>query len=294
MKYKHILALLVATLLLGACASEDNNKAGSGFIEANDVIVSAETAGRVLAMNVREGQAVQTGQVLTVVDTTNLALQLDATQAAVAVAETNLNSARIQVEQATATSKFANKELERVKSLIATSSASQRQLDQADHQATEASIAMNAASSQVNTAEAEIKRLNAQIALIQDNLSNCVVKSPIGGTILDKFVEPGELVSPGKPLYKVASLDPVWVKVYLSAPAFSEVKLGDKAQVSTETDSANIDGTVVWMADEAEFTPKNVQTAEARADLVYAVKVRIANPDHALKVGQPVYVTVGS
>jgi HlyD family secretion protein len=108
--------------------------------------------------------------------------------------------------------------------------------------------------------------------------------------VTEKFIEPGELLSPGKPIARISRLDTVTVKVYLTTDKFAQVTLGDRAVVSTESGSQEYHGTVVWTSDEAEFTPKNVQTEEARADLVYAVKVCIPNPDRTLKVSMPVFV----
>ena len=108
--------------------------------------------------------------------------------------------------------------------------------------------------------------------------------------VTEKFVEPGELLSPGKAIARIARLDTVTVKIYLTTGQFAGVKLGDRTTISTESGDKEYAGTVIWTSDKAEFTPKNVQTEEARADLVYAVKVSVPNPDRTLKVAMPVFV----
>lgn len=288
--YALLLGLLTAALF--GCASNNGLAGGSGMIEADEVLVAAETSGRVLARYVDEGDVVAVGDTLATLDASHVDLQLESLHAARKVALSNLRTARIQAEQAEATEKFAQKEFARASELLQSGTASQRQYDQAQHEHATAVNAHNTARSQVRTVQAEIERIDTEIASLQRVRKDFAVLSPTRGTVTEKFVEPGELLAPGKPVIRIADLSSVWVKIYLNATAFAEVNLGDTASVDIETGAEPMSGVVIWTADKAEFTPKNVQTEESRADLVYAVKVRIANDDARLKIGMPVFVTL--
>jgi HlyD family secretion protein len=142
-------------------------------------------------------------------------------------------------------------------------------------------------------AAANLQKINAEIALLTQQLSDCFPAAPIGGIVSDKFVEVGELVNIGAPLLKIVGLDTVTVKIYLPASDLTQIKLGDKAEVDPEDNSSQpLPGVITWISPEAEFTPKNVQTKEARANLVYAIKITIPNSQQILKIGMPVSVKI--
>ena len=129
--------------------------------------------------------------------------------------------------------------------------------------------------------------------MLRQQLTDCTPLAPVAGVVVKKYVEVGELVTPGQPLIEIARLDTVWVKVYLPPEDLTRINLGDRAEVDPEDGRAEpMIGRVSWIASAAEFTPKNVQTREARADLVYAIKVIIPNPEHTLKIGMPVAVRI--
>lgn len=285
---------LLALGLLPGCGNKTNGFGGSGLIETEDVLVSAETAGRVLERFFDEGSDVVANDTLLIIDPSRLALQLAAAEAQQSAADANLSAARVQLKKAKETEQYAQKELTRVRTLLNSGTATRRQFDQVEHDHANAAIAVEQASAQIKAIEAETQRVAAEINRIKRELRDTRPVAPVGGTVTDDYVETGELLSPGKPIAKIARLDTVWVKIYLSAGDFANVKLGDAATVDTESDLGTLPGTIVWTSEEAEFTPKNVQTEEARADLVYAVKVSIPNPDRALKVGMPVFVTIGA
>jgi HlyD family secretion protein len=154
-------------------------------------------------------------------------------------------------------------------------SATQRQVDELAHQHESAALNLLAAESNVRSTAAEIDVIDANIAQVKRKLQDCYPVSPVGGTAIEKFVEAGELLSAGRPIVKLAQLDTMWVKVYLPASDFAQVKIGDTVTVDAEAGGEPYRGTIIWTADEAEFTPKNTQTKKSRANLVYAVKVLI-------------------
>lgn len=287
-----IWSALLAPALLSGCADKDTAGSGSGMIESEEVIVSAEIAGRVMTRLFDEGSVVRTGDTLAVIDTTRVALQRDAALTGRNAAEAQLSTAHVQLVQARETEQFAKGELDRVSRLLSSGTASQRQFDQGQHEYNSAVNARRALEAQIRTIEAELARIDVQVADIERAYRDCFPLAPTRGTITEKYIAAGELLAPGKPIARIASLDTVWVKVYLPTSTFAHVKIGQRAAVSTESGGQRFDGTVVWTSDEAEFTPKNVQTEEARANLLYAVKVLIPNPEGVLKIGMPVFVTM--
>lgn len=289
-----LLTITTALIALGfvGCSGGDNAIGGSGLLEADEVIVSAEMPGRTERLYFDEGSNVRSGDTLLSIDPSRLKLELAATEAASDVSQARLNTTRIQAEQASRMEQFAKSERDRVANLIKSGSATQKQLDQLEFEYAQAKLAQRAAAANVATVEAELKKWDADIRKAQRLLSDCYPVAPSTGTIIEKLVEAGEFLSPGKPIAKIARLDTMWVKVYLPSGSFAKVSVGDKATVDTESGETRYPGQVIWTSQEAEFTPKNVQTEKSRANLVYAVKVRIPNTDGRLKIGMPVYVAL--
>lgn len=286
---------ICVTVLLGllvGCGNEEGFIGGSGLIEADEALVSAEIAGQVLERRFAEGQEVHAGDTLLVIDPTRVELNLDAARAGRSVLEANLRTARVQVDQAKRTEEYASTEFDRIQRLLESGTANKQQMDKATYERDQAAIQARAAKAQVASLEAQITQADANIAQLKRQLRDCYPIAPVPGVITDKLIDNGELLAPGKAIARIARLDSVWVKVYLPSGDFAQVKIGDTARVSTESGGQHFTGRVVWTAEEAEFTPKNVQTEESRADLVYAVKLAIANPDRVLKVGMPVFVTL--
>ena len=149
------------------------------------------------------------------------------------------------------------------------------------------------ARSSLKAAGADLARIRANIDLIQQQIADCTPVAPLDGTVVTTYVDPGELAVAGKALVRIAGLDTVWVKIYLPPKDLTRIGLGDEALVDPEDGRTEpFKGRVSWISPEAEFTPKNVQTKEARADLVYAVKVTVSNPEEELKIGMPVMVRI--
>jgi len=284
--------LITAIGLIGGCAGDRELPGGSGLIEATEVIVSAETSGRVTALRFDEGVTVNPGDTLLLIDPSRLDLELAAARAGRGVAEAHLSTTGQELRRAKETEQYARTEFDRIERLLGSGTATRKQHDDAKHQYSTATIAVATAEAAQATVRAELEKIDADIARLQRQRQDTSPTAPIAGTVTEKYVEAGELLAAGRPIAKIARLDSVWVKVYLPMADFAEIKLGDSAAVDTEA-GATFDGVVTWTSDEAEFTPKNVQTKKARADLVYAVKVSVANPDKTLKIGQPVFVTIG-
>lgn len=292
-----MLKILTATILaalafLAGCSGNNKEAGGSGFIEANEVLVSAETTGRIMIRNFDEGSTIKRGDTLAIIDPSRIQLDLASATAARESAVASLKTARIAVVTAKESEKYASNERDRVGRLVKAGSATQRQLDQLDHELIQTNNARQSAEANVAMIETQITKLDADIDRLNRQSKDCYPISPASGIVTEKYVEAGELVTPGKGLAKISQLDTVWVKVYLPSAEFSTVKIGEKARVSTEAGDTQYSGEVIWTSQEAEFTPKNVQTTKSRANLVFAVKVRIVNTDGKLKVGMPVFISL--
>jgi HlyD family secretion protein len=291
MKNYFFVALALFSLVVTGCGRGETTGGGSGFIEATSVVVSAETSGRLETLFVDEGDKVERGAVLGVIDSSTVTLQLDRSLAQRQSAAAAIDVARIAIEQAAEESRIARKEFERIASLIEKGSATQQQYDQAETRDKQAALAKENAQASYRARGADLARIEAETALLRRALEDCSPTAPVGGIVVNKLTEPGELLAPGKPIVEIAKIDTVWVKIYLPAHGIAAIRLGETAQVDPEDGRTEIpQGRVVWISDQAEFTPKNVQTAEARADLVYAVKLNIANPEGVFKIGMPVMV----
>lgn len=293
MNTKIIIIIILLPFVLSSCGKDNGTIGGSGLIEATEITISSQVVGKAEVLRFDEGARVNGGDTLAIIDTVNVTLALKQADAANSAAQSKLNMALISIQQAEHNFTLAEKEFGRVQALIKSGSANQQQYDQAENVFTQADLARKQARATRSAAEADLNRIEAEIALLNKQLSDCFPTAPRGGTITSKYIEAGELVTLGKALYKIAALDSVWVKVYLPPDDLTKITLGGEASIDPEDGrEAPLKGTLTWISSSAEFTPKNVQTKEARADLVYAVKITIPNPDGELKIGMPVSVTI--
>jgi HlyD family secretion protein len=287
-----LLISILALLILAGCNGNQKAAGGSGFVEANEVLISAETSGRILVRNFDDGTAVKAGETLAVIDPSRLELDIASMTATRQSNVATLETSRLAVTKAKESEDYAKSERDRIARLLKAGSATQKQLDDLEYQTTQATVARKSAEAGVTVVQAQIEKIDADLNRLIRQLKDCYPIAPTSGTVTEKFVEVGEVVAPGKSLVKIANLDTVSAKVYLPAGLFSSIKVGEKATVSTESGGTTYTGDVTWTSPEAEFTPKNVQTEKSRANLVYAVKVRIPNPDNRLKIGMPVFISL--
>jgi HlyD family secretion protein len=285
--------LLVVVLLIASCGKNNAPPGGSGLIEATEIVVSSEVSGQLKSLRFDEGNSIAQGDTIAEIDTVTTMLRLRQTEALREVAETKVKVSAINIEQSSYSLDLAKKEYDRVSALIESGSVNQQQYDKTETTYKQAILSKKQADAGYQAALAELANAESAIALLEKQLNDCFPRSPESGMITNKFVEVGELIGIGKPLVEIAKLDTVWVKVYLPPSDLTRISLGGHALVDPE-DGRNkaLDGRVSWISDQAEFTPKNVQTKEARADLVYAVKITIPNPGKILKIGMPVSVKI--
>jgi HlyD family secretion protein len=285
--------LLVVVLLIASCGKNNVPPGGSGLIEATEIMVSSEVSGQLKSLRFDEGDSIAKGDTIAGIDTVTTMLRLHQAQATREMAETKVRVSSINIEQIAFNLDLAKKEYDRVTSLLKAGAITQQQYDQTETAYNQALLSKKQADAAYQAALAELANAGSAIALLGKQLDDCFPRSPESGMITNKFVEVGELIGIGKPLVEIAKLDTVWVKVYLPPSDLTRISLGGHATVDPE-DGRNkpLDGRVSWISDQAEFTPKNVQTKEARADLVYAVKITVPNPGKILKIGMPVSVKI--
>jgi len=283
---KFIIPLLLLTLL--ACKQQTYTADAYGNFEAIEVIVSAESSGRIISFLPVEGAALQIGQVAVNIDTTQLYLQKLSLESGFAslgsrvhTLDAQLSASRVQLDNVI-------REKKRIDKLVEGGAATTKQQDDINGQLSLLQAQMAATASQKDAVFAERKTLNARIGLVEDQISKCAVKNPIGGILLTKYKEQGEMAAPGQPLFKMANLEELILRAYVSGDQLSSIKTGGSVTVSfdTEQEMQKISGVVSWISPRAEFTPKIIQTREERVNLVYAIKVAVPN-DGSLKIGMP-------
>jgi HlyD family secretion protein len=293
MKNRIFIQCLMATgfmlMLLGGCSGNDQLSDAYGNFEATEVLVSAEENGRLLTISADEGDVVQTGQLLGIIDSTMLVLkreQLEASQHALEVSERQADRT-VAVQQAKVD--LMQKELGRVKAMKDEEAVTQQRFDQAEGEFIIAQRQLAQIQVQKEQVRAEKLVLEAQINALNEQVSRCRVVAPMGGTVLQKYAEAGEMTGAGQPLFKVANIEYLLLRAYITGSQLDDVALGQQVEVLVDKgddDYHRLEGRVTWVAQSAEFTPKIIQTKEERVDLVYAIKVRVEN-DGRLKIGMP-------
>ena len=283
--------------LVVSCGKKEDGFDATGTFEATEVTVSSEASGRILAFDIMEGQEVTKDVSIGMIDT----VQLYLTKLQLMKNESSVRSNRPDIDKQIASIKeqIAKQQTERarVENLLRAEAATQKQLDdivsaiavlESQLIALQSSLQKNASSIDAQSSAIEI-----QIAQMDDKLSKCRIASPVSGTVLAKYAEAGELATVGKPLFKVADTKRLYLRAYLTLSQLKDIKLGQKATVYADFGGDNLreyEGTVTWISEKSEFTPKSIRTKDDRENLVYAIKVAIVN-DGYVKIGM--YGSVG-
>ncbi len=324
---RHALACAVG-LLMSACAEQppSNTLRASGHVEATEVLVSSEVPGRIIELRVAEGDRVAKGDVIAKLDTRDTELQIQLARAEragaeaqlrllqagsrpedVRQAEAQLEAAEAEVTTINAELRSAELDLQRFESLLQANAGSQKERDDAQarvnvlrerqrgamervraaREAT-ARLRSGARPQEIDAARARVASVDAQIAVLQKSLTDAEVASPVAGIVTQKLADQGELTAARAPLIVVTDLDNAWANVFVPEPMVPRVKLGQAATVRTDAGGQGIEGKVTFISSRAEFTPRNVQTAEERSKLVYRIKVTVDNRAGVLKQGMPV------
>jgi HlyD family secretion protein len=273
---------LVTTL---AACNRERQPDAYGNIEATEVVVGSQASGQLATFTPVEGQVVGSGAVTALVDTTALSLQLQQATAQRATGVSRVGEVEKQIGVLDAQRAIALRAYERTRRLFDQQAATAQQLDQAERDYKTLIAQIEAARAQEKTATQDIASTDARVAQIRDQIGKARVINPVAGTVLATYVNAGEVVQPGQPLYRIANLDTLELRAYFGEAQLSQVKLGQVVRVSVDAGNGSrqvIPGTVSWVSSQAEFTPTPIQTRDERSNLVYAVKVR-----GVLKIGMP-------
>jgi HlyD family secretion protein len=284
--------IIIGTLILmTACNRNKNEPDASGTFETVETIVSAEAAGVIRELDIDEGLQVKKGQVVGYIDSTQLYLrkkQLVAQSKAVLSRSPDINAQVAALEEQL---KQVRKEEQRISNLLKADAATQKQLDDVTSQGAVIQKQIEALRSSLGITSAGLNQetvpISIQVEQLNDQLSKCRITNPINGTVLVKYAQANEMTMPGKPLYKIADISNMILRAYVSGDQLSAIRTGQKVTVLVDDKEGKYkthEGVIEWISDKAEFTPKTIQTKEERANLVYAVKIKIKN-DGTLKIG---------
>lgn len=288
---KRTAMICVAAAVLTGCNANRSGYDAEGYFESTEVTVSAESSGKILYFNAEEGDDVEAGTLLGCIDTVQLYLtRMQLAKSAESVLKNRPDIAK-QVQAMKEQLKTLEREKDRVARLLADGAATQKQMDDIESQISVMEVQLDAQETalenSVSSLDAQSSSIGMQIAQIDDKLAKCRISSPVSGTVLTKYAEAGEFVAAGRPLFKVADLDRVYLRAYVTSAQLSEIKIGQQVKVYSDYGkgySKEYPGTVTWISSQSEFTPKNIQTDDERRNLVYAIKVAVGN-DGLIKLG---------
>ncbi len=286
---------IISIALLTACSGKKDKADAYGNFEADEIIISSEVSGRIIQMNLEEGQGLKEGTLVGIVDTTDYQLkkeQLVAQKNAIASKSGNIAS-QIEVQQQQKNNLLVDKA--RIEKLYKDGATTKKQLDDINGSISLVDKQIQSIQTQNGSVADEILAIIKQIDQVAQNIKKCYLVCPVSGTVLGKYVEANELVVPGKTLYKIADLENIFLRAYVSESQLANVKIGQTVEVLIDKGNepmATYEGTVTWISSAAEFTPKIIQTKEERVNLVYAIKIKVKN-DGAIKIGMPGEVRLG-
>jgi len=264
-----------------------------GQIEATKIKLSSKLMGTIASVTVHEGDIVATGQVLVTIDTENITVQRKQQQEKIQESNLNVQSTNAQIRQIEAQLNYNKEQLEKTAALVKEGAATTQQRDQLLSQVKSLQAQVDSLRVNYRIALNRIQQSKTAIDLIDIQVGDAIVRSPINGTITNKYHNEGELVNPGTPLVELADLRNIEVHIYVPLEQLSGIKLGQPAYIHVDGLPSTITGNISWIASEAEFTPKTILTKETRTTLVYEVKIDVINKSGILKIGMPVEVTIG-
>lgn len=296
-----LLSLSIA--FLPACSKKtEKSFSGSGIIEATEVVVSAQTRGELLSVNLQEGDLVKKDQLLAAIDVKDLKLQRQATAAGLDEIEWNRKTLEQDIAAAAETVHQASISLDnlkvtrdRIANLYRENAATKDRLDKAETEYSLGQSRLEAAQKQLAGMKTRLSTLSATrektidtLKVLDNQIEKENVLSPLEGLVITKSAETGEVVNFGTPVCTIADMSSVWLLIYVGEDMLGKIKVGGKARLRIDSNPNRFfEGTVTWISPKAEFTPKNVQTRESRVDLVYAVKITLPNPEGIFKIGMP-------
>lgn len=292
MKSIHYIIALSGIAWMTSCGGNKISFDATGAFEATEVIVSAEASGRIMQFDVEEGNQLTAGQYVGYIDSTQLYLrkmQLVAGMNSIESRKPDIRKQISAIEQQIATARIEQK---RMQNLVNAKSANQKQVDDITESIKLLQKQLDAQHSVLakttSGADKDAESFEYQIMQLDDQLQKCRLTNPLTGTVLVKYAEANEVTTTGKPLYKIADVNTLFLRAYITAGQLSQLKLGQQVKVYADfgtNEQHEYPGTITWISDKSEFTPKGIQTKDERANLVYAIKISVSN-DGYLKIGQ--------
>jgi HlyD family secretion protein len=276
-------------IILVGCRNNSDQADAYGTFEATEVIVSAETSGRILKYDATEGNEVEKGTEITLIDTTLFNLQKDEIDAGMKSVRTRISSINAQNDIIVQQIENLNVNITRIRNMLKDDAATQKQFDDLTGQVTVLEKQIAANNTQKASVAAELSVFESKKATLNEQIHRCSVKSPLRGTIIEKYAEAGEMAVAGKPLAKIADLSVIKLKVYVSGAQLSDIRTGQEVTVRIDKgkkDYSTFTGKISYISGKAEFTPKIIQTKEERVTFVYAVTIDVIN-DGSMKSGMP-------
>lgn len=280
---------ITVCILVLSCSKSENGADAYGNFEATEIIVSSEGNGQILAFDVKLGQELDPGAQVGLIDTSQLHFNRVQLQAKKASLIAKLKSIESQLTVLNAEMKTVDVDKNRIEKLVKDGAATRAQLDNIKGKKDVLQAKIESVKVEKQTVYAEAEAIEAQISQVEDKITKCKIINPVQGTVLEKYVENGEVTAIGKPLYKIADLDVMELRAYISGAQLSDVKLGQTVAVyvdKNKEEMLEMEGKIAWISRQAEFTPKIIQTKDMRVDLVYALKVNVKN-DGSIKIGMP-------
>ncbi len=288
---KKIIIPTLCSLLITACSGGGYEYDASGVFEAVEVTVAAKAQGEIISLSIEEGEEVSKGDTLGLIDMRQLRLkreQLESNRQANDSRRLDTSNQIAAIKQQIAN---ARKEKVRFEALLSDKAATQKQVDDINYQIAVLEKQLSATTDQINSNNSSLSSqssgIASQISIVDEQMADAVITSPLNGIVLNKYAEQGEYAVPGRAILKIADISKMHLRAYISAPQLTALKVGQKVKVyadNGENDRKEYEGTVSWISQKAEFTPKTIQTRDERANLVYAVKISVKN-DGLIKTG---------
>lgn len=284
----YILGLHLLAAIIFSCGNGKEKADGYGNFEATEITISAENNGKLMQFDINEGDQLKKNQLVGFIDTIPLSLKREQLEVSKAIINSKSKGILSQINVLKAQLSTANTNKTRIENLLKDNAGTQKQLDDVNGE-------INVIKNQIISIETqnapvlnELKSIDVQLKQIDDQVQKSKIINPINGTVLSKYAEPNEIAVFGKPLYKIADLSMMQLRVYISETQLASLKIGQEVIVKIDAAKTmkSFKGTISWIASEAEFTPKIIQTKEERIALVYAVKINVAS-DGSLKIGMP-------
>jgi HlyD family secretion protein len=318
-KFNPLLIVLIALITYSACKTEAKKFDASGTFEADEIIVSAEATGKILELNITEGDTLTKGKIIGKIDPLSIELQKEQVEASmtaltqksndagpqISVLQEQIQAQRNQINVLRQQQTILEREQMRFDKLVKAEAATPKQLDDITGQLDILKRQIQAAEGQISVLEKQISAQSVMVSIqnrailseklplekrrqqMADMVSKTQIITPMGGTVLSKYANKGEMTAAGKALFKVADLSTLTLRAYVTGDQLAQIKINQKVKISIDNGKdtyKDTEGVITWISDKAEFTPKTIQTKEERANLVYATKIKVKN-DGYLKIG---------